>query len=157
MSAPIPRKGDAALALKIAGATWSEIMSALNFSSEQAVRNAVQTAAAANMTDEDRSQHRQMALMRYERLLRSGMVKAMDANNGEHLSAIRACTELVNRIVALTGAAMPTELVIHTPTESQLREWVQQVSQIKMPEVQEYDIFDADVVPEIESGETQAG
>jgi hypothetical protein len=143
-----PRKQDAALGLKLAGATLTEIATALNFKDEAAVRQAIDRAAAANVVDDDRVKHRQLANLRYERLLRAAMVMALDGskNNHQQLPAIRAAREIVDRIVALNGAAMPVEVIVSSPAEAELRAWVAKVAQIEMPEVIEHDIFEAEVV-----------
>lgn len=141
-----PKKADAALALKLAGASWSEIAAALNFKDEKAARAAVERSAAANVSDDDRLAHRNVANLRYERLLRATMVMALNPKDSQQLSAIRTAREIVDRLVALNGAAVPVEIIVTNPTEQELMAWVTKVAQIEAPAVQEVDIFDAEVV-----------
>ena len=149
MTDVVPTKGDAALALKIAGATWTQIKDTLGYPSEKAAQNAVMRAAAVNVSDQDRSSHRQMADMRYSRLLRAVWSMATSPDDAQFLPAQRAARELIDRLVALHGAAAPQEFIVTTPSEAELRAWVAKVAGIEAPPVVEYDIFDAEVVPEL--------
>lgn len=149
MTAP-PRKAEAAVALRLAGAQYDEIAQALNYPNERAAMAAAEAVLAAAATAEDKAKMRTVASMRYERLIRAIWQKAINPDDPEQMSAVRAARELIERHVSLMGLAVPQELVVRTPTQAELEAWVAQVSQYSLPVVEEADIVDVDVL-EIES------
>lgn len=150
MSAParVPKKAEAAAGLRWAGANYEEIAEALGYSNAKSAQQAVEAVLATTASVEDRVQMRQIASMRYERLLKGVWAKAVDPKHPEQLSAVRAARELIDRHVALNGLAMPQEVVVHNPARAELEAWVQKVLTAGEPPVEEYDIFEAEVVDE---------
>lgn len=144
------KKGEAALALRLAGATFSEIAETLNFRDENQVRARINAELAKGVAEADRAKHRELATLRYERLLRALWGKAIDPANPEQLPAARASRELIDRIVAVQGAAVPQEVVITNPTSQELMAWIERVRPVELPgHVEEHDPFaveDAEIV-----------
>lgn len=136
------RKAEAAVALAVAGATPQEIADALGFASADRARQAVEGNLATLATPDDKRRHRTLANARYERLLVAVWLKATDPDCPEQLPAIRQAKEIVDRIVALHGAAAPQEVVVHTPTTDALQAWVAKVMAVSAPPVEEADVFE---------------
>lgn len=149
MSAPrAPRKAEAAISLRLAGASYEQIAEVLGYASAEQALKAVENVLSATATYEDKIQMRTVASLRYEKLLSAVWNKAMDAKHGEQLAAVRIARELIERHVALQGLAVPVVQIITTPSTSELEKWVAEVSRVTMPEVVE-----ADIVMEIENQE----
>jgi hypothetical protein len=152
---PRNRKADAALSLRLSGATWTEIALALGFPTPRAAMLAVERALIKQLdATEDRDKMRTIAGARLERLLRSVWGRALDPNDPEQLSAVSRARELIDRHAKLYGLDAPTELVVHSPTQSELEDWVLRMTATMIPHIDEPSIFELeeDDVHEIEAG-----
>lgn len=140
----VSKRGDAAIALRMAGATLSEIADKLGYDSTQAVQEAMEKNLAKTVTSADRDVLRALAVARYEKLLRSVWKKATSKSDPEQLTAVRQAREIIDRIVAVEGSAAPQQVTIANPTQDALLAWVAKVTAIQMPDVEEPDIFALD-------------
>ena len=158
MTAPQGRKkrGEAAVALRMAGASYADIANTLGYKNESTVATVVERSLAAGLTDEQRDQARELAGRRIERLLRAVWGKAMNEGHPEHIAAVRTARELIDRHTRLYGLDAPAEVVVHTPTTDQIEQWVTTVLAHAVPEVEEADVIDVEVGddPEAASGTT---
>ena len=146
------RKADAALSMSLSGATWGEIAEALGFPTPRAARVAVEKALVRQLaTDDDKAKMRAMAGARLERLLRGIWMKAINPEDPEQMTAVSKSRELIADHSKLFGLNAPTELMVHSPTQSELEDWVLRMTATMVPEVEEPDIFDAEVVAEVEA------
>ena len=93
---------------------------------------------------------RQVAGARLERLLRGIWNKAINPNDPEQMVAVSRARELIADHAKLYGLNAPTEVTVHSPTNSELEDWVLQMTATMVPDVEEPDIFDAEVI-EIEA------
>jgi hypothetical protein len=139
------RKADAALALKYAGADWPDIARTLGYPTARAAMVAVELALEARLDDYDRERLRQIVSGRLDTLLRSVWPKATSPTDPEHLLAVAKARDLVDRHIRLWGLDAPTEVVVSSPTQEQLDAWVARVVSTQTPEVEEYDIINAEV------------
>jgi hypothetical protein len=135
------RRAQAAVALKVAGATYVEIADTLGYANAAQVVVAVEQELARSLTTTDREQLREVNGRRLERLLRSVWGKAIDAENPEHLAAVRTGRELIDRYCRLYGLDAPTEIVVHSPTTAELERWVAAVAASSGPGLVEYDVL----------------
>lgn len=145
----VARRGEAALSLKLAGATFAQVTDTLGYPSEAAARLDIMNALADGAADIDREKHRHLATMRLEQLLRAIYNKAVDGANPEQLPASRQAKDLVVEIAKLNGAPLPTELVIHNPGDDQLMAWIARMTAHELPAVDEVDpldIVDAELI-----------
>jgi hypothetical protein len=140
------RKGDAAVSLRVAGASYAEIAEVLGYQTEARAISAVENALAGALNAEDRNHQRAIAGQRIERLIRSVWAKAVDPAQPEHLPAVRTAKDLIDRYAKLYGLDAPSEIIVSTPTTSALESWVQQLTQIQAPQVEEFDVLEAEVV-----------
>jgi len=124
---PAPRRtGAAALALRLAGAGYDEIADALSLASARVAREHVEAALEARAWDDVSGREKMRAEngARLDRLLRSVWAKATQPDHPEHLQAIKVARELIDRHCKLYGLDAPSEVVIHTPTASEIDRWV---------------------------------
>lgn len=142
------RKANAAVQMRLAGATWEEIARTLGFPTARQALVAVEKALERQLHTGDRDQMRKLAGARLERLLLSVWPKAIDSSNPEHLLAVTKAREIVDRHSKLFGLDAPTEIVVHNPTMNELERWVSRVAELRMPTVEEYDILEGDIVDE---------
>jgi hypothetical protein len=137
----VAKKGEAALSLKLAGATFEEICDTLGYRTTAACRRDIAIALAENVADVDRETHRHLATMRLERLLRAIYPKAIDPKSPEQLPAGRLAKEYVHEIALLNGAQMPQEIVLHNPSNPELMAWIARMTVDQMPKVTEHNPF----------------
>lgn len=155
VSAARARKANAAVQLRLAGATWEEIALALGYPTPRQALVATEKALEKQLdSDVDREKMRKLAGQRLERLLRSVWGKAVDENHPDHLLAATKAREIIDRHAKLFGLDAPTEVVVHSPTQQELESWVLKVVNLGAPSAEPYDIFgevvEAEIVPEIE-------
>lgn len=141
------RKANAALQLRIAGASWSEIAESLGYPTPRAALVATEKALEKELkTEESQTAMRSLAGKRLERILRGVWSKAIDPKNPEHLLAADKARLLIDRHAKLYGLDAPTEVVVSNPSQVELERWVATVVQAQQPGLDEADIFDAEVI-----------
>jgi hypothetical protein len=141
------QRQDAAVAMRIAGATYGEIAKALEYRSAQDARLAVERALAQSVGDDDREKQRYLTARRLERLLRALWRKATDESSMEQLPAVRASLAVIDRYARLYGLDAPTEMVVYTPSRLEIERFVASVSASMNSELpSEADIVEGEVV-----------
>lgn len=141
------RKADAALQLKTSGATWSEIAQVCGYPTPRQAMLAVEKALVRQLNDEDdKAKMRAVSGARLERLLRGIWHKAIDPNNEEQMVAVSRARELISDHNKLYGLAAPTEIVVSTPTQTELEDWVLRMTAAMVPDTEEADIWEGEVV-----------
>jgi hypothetical protein len=139
------RKADAAVQLRLAGASWQEIALTLGYPTPRAALVATEKSLQRLLTTGDRDHMRQLAGARLERLLRGVWGKAINPEDPEHLFAVAKARDIIDRHARLFGLDAPTEIVVHSPTQTELDAWVTQVVSHTVPEVAEFDIIAGEV------------
>ncbi|HEU4913074.1 MAG TPA: hypothetical protein VFV76_14385 [Actinomycetes bacterium] len=136
---------EAAVALRIAGATYSDIARMLEYASPSLARQAVERSLASTAGPESRDQLRFIEARRLERLLRGLWHKATDEKNDEHLAAVRTAIAVIDRHARLYGLDAPQEMVLYTPAANELDAWVAKMAkQVRGELPQETDIVSAE-------------
>lgn len=136
---------EAAVALRIAGATYADIARMLDYASPSLARQAVERCLATTVGTESREQLRFIEARRLERLLRSLWHKATDEKNEEHLAAVRTAIAVIDRHARLYGLDAPQEMVVYTPAATELEAWVSKMAkQVRGELPQEADIVGAE-------------
>lgn len=143
-----PTRANAGVALRIAGASWSDIARTVGYSSAHRARQAVERALADTADDpEDRAAQRNLADRRLNRLLQSVMGKAVDPMNPDQIAFNRQALALVDRIARLHGVDAPTAVEYTTPSAERVAQVVGQViGLIRTEQAAEADIIDAEIV-----------
>lgn len=125
MSADVTRTSRAAVALRLAGASYSEVADALGFANADEAAVAVERdLSTLSGTEGERAQLRREEAARLERLLRGVWQKALDSNDVEHLAAARTALSIIDRHARLLGLDSPQEMVVYTPTAREIDDWV---------------------------------
>lgn len=146
------RKADAALQLKTAGATWTEIAQTLGYPTPRQAMLAVEKALVRQLNDEDdKAKMRAVSGARLERLLRGIWAKAIDPNSPEQMTAVSRCREIIADHNKLYGLSAPTEVVVSTPTQTELEDWVLRMTAEMVPDMAEPDIWEGEVVSDEEA------
>ena len=136
--------GAAAVALRVAGASFADIAVTLGLQNAHSALVQVERELASHLSHDGVEQQRAEATLRLEALLQSVWPKAADTGDPEHLPAVRQALALVDRLIRLHGLDRPTEIVLHTPTVAELERWVASVVARETP-----DIIEADVVGQL--------
>jgi hypothetical protein len=145
------RKANAALAMRLSGATWEDIASVLGFPTERAALVAYESAMEKQLeTPESREELRRLARLRLERLMRGVWAKAIDPENAEHLAAVSKAKEIIAQITRLEGSDAPTEVNIYSPAQSEIEAWVAEQVNKTVPQLEEADIFEGEIVVDSE-------
>jgi len=140
------RKANAAVQMRLAGATWGEIALALGYPTPRQALVATERALVKQLDNaDDREKMRKIAGARLERLLRSVWPKAIDPDSPDHLIAVSKARDLVDRHARLYGLDAPTEVVVHNPTQVELESWVTRLLAATEPRVVGYDIIAGEV------------
>jgi hypothetical protein len=145
----VGRTGQAALALRLAGAGYDEVADALGLADAQKARAVAEEALAARAWGDavGREKMRGEQAARLERLLRGVWTKATNPDHPEHLVAVRVGRELIDRLVKLYGLDAPAEIVVHNPTQAEIEAWVTEVIGTRTAPLAalEVDVIDAEV------------
>ncbi len=144
------KSGRAATALRLAGASFSEIADTLGLDNTEQAIQLVHTDLASRPDDvDDRASLRREEAARLERLMRSVWGKATNPADPEHIPAARVALAVVDRHARLLGLDSPTEVVIYTPTTSEIDQWVASI--VSMQVETAYSVEEADVLAAIEA------
>lgn len=145
------RKAAAALQLKLSGASNEDVAQALGYPTPRSVQVAIEGALERELKENptDRERMRRMAALRLDRLLRGVWPKAIDGKNPEHLLATTKARELIAQWTKLHGLDAPSEVIVHSPTETAIEQWVAKVINIGLPPVEEDDVL------ELEAGDVE--
>lgn len=139
-------KAEAAVALLVYGASYTEIKNRLGYSSAHRARIACERALAASAdSEEDRDKMRLLIGKRLNRLLASHMAKAVDPKEPAQLAYSARVLAILDRQAKLYGADAPTQLQI-SATDSVIEEMVAVLSPTASSDLEqvEYDITQAD-------------
>jgi DNA-binding CsgD family transcriptional regulator len=137
------RQGMAALALRLAGASYMEVAEALGLSGIADARELIESTLANKVTAQDREHLRREEAARLDRLQRGVWTKALDQNHPEHLAAVKVVLQISESRRRLLGLDAPTEISVHTPTQDEIERWVSTVS---AQSVADYTVLEANVV-----------
>lgn len=137
----------AAVAMRLAGATFGEIAEVLGLSSPDAARQKVEAGLAAErFDDEQREALRAEEAARILGLLKPMWPKATDPEDPEHIPAAKAALQFIDRHARLLGLDAPTEVVVHNPTMSEIDAWVATMLQ----QDQGFTVIEADPLMQLE-------
>jgi len=145
-----PNRANAAVALRLSGASYAEVAQALEYPSAREARHAVEASLAMAANDpQSRDVLRAEAVARLERLLRGAWHKAIDPESPEHLPAGKFALAVIDRVIRLQGLDAPSEVVIHAPTMREIDEWVANVTGTAVEDLRALEdpsIIDAEVI-----------
>jgi len=143
-------KSQSALALKLSGASYTDIAKVVGYSSAYHARQAVEQVLAASAdSPEDRDKMRVLIDRRLNRLLQSVMSKAVNPKDPQHLAYNGRALALVDRQAKLWGVDAPVQVTV-APADSYIHEYAQRLLGVmdQDKEAVEADIIDADILEE---------
>lgn len=142
-----PTRAEGAVALRIAGASYSDIARIQGYSSAFRARQAVERALAADAgTPEEREQQRVLVDRRLNRLLQSIMGKAVDPSNPDQLAFNRQALAIVDRQARLHGVDAPASVAIYTPQAEDVNRYIATMLALhRQATFQEAEIVDVEV------------
>lgn len=153
------RAGAAAVQLRVSGASYADIAETMGLESPRSAIRLVSNELAACAAEDDeigdeRSRLRAEESERLLVLLNGMMRRAADRTDPEQIAATRTAVQIIERRVKLHGLDAPTEITVHTPTQTELEQWVTAMTQQAMPKaaLEEPDILDADVIEDSDDG-----
>jgi hypothetical protein len=141
-------KSGMAVALRLSGASYTDIARTAGYSSAYRARQAVERVLASSAdSPEERDQMRVLTSRRLNRLLQSVMGKAVDPKDPQHLAYNARALALVDREARLWGVDAPTQVQI-SANDEQIENYVKNMSLLAAAstEADEAEILDADVV-----------
>ncbi|QWY82755.1 terminase small subunit [Arthrobacter phage SilentRX] len=141
-------KAQAALTLKLFGASYTDIKNTLHYSSAYRARMAVER-VLANAADspEDRDKMRVLANKRIERLLSSVMSKAVDPRDKDHLAYNARALALIQAQGKIWGLDAPTQVQI-SATDADIQAYVEAIMPLAKADQRaiEGEILEADIL-----------
>lgn len=144
----MPRLGAAAVTLRTAGASYADIADTLGLATPNAALNVITEHLAIDIPVEDKDHMRREITAQLNELLTAVWIKATDPEHLEQLAAVGRAVSIIDRKVRLHGLDAPTELVVHTPTQTEIENWITHMVKGTMPALEEADIVDVEVVDE---------
>lgn len=138
---------EAAIAMRVYGAPYSEIARVCGYANVAAARQAVERGLAATVGNEDKAQRRLLESRRIERMIRSVMGRATNEKDEQHLGYVRTALALVDRHARLWGLDAPQEMILYNPSAGEIEAWLdtkRQLLQKDLPE--EADIIEGHVI-----------
>lgn len=151
---PRERKSNDVIEMRLMGYGWDDIATVLGYPTPRSALVAFEGALERQLQDDHTSaaKMRDLAGRRLERLLRSCWKQAIDENHPAQMAAIDRALKILENHARLFGLNAPTEMVVHSPTASEIHGFVAKVVSAANSGLEEDDIFDADVVEPREIG-----
>lgn len=145
-----PTRASSALALRISGASYTEIAKFLGYSSAYRARAVVERVLAETAdSPEDAAKQRVLADRRYSRVLQSLMGRATNPKDPEHLPYARTALAFIERIGKLYGVDAPAQAIVYTPDTEKIEQYIAGITAMyRAEEAAEADIID--VEPELD-------
>jgi hypothetical protein len=143
---PIDGTGPAAVKLRVEGASYSDIADTLGLSSPRAALAVITDHLAVECGADDKDQMRREITAKLNTLLVAVWGKATNPDHIDQLPAIGRAVSIIDRTIRLHGLDAPTEVVVHTPTATEIEQWIASMVASTMPQLQEPDIVDVDSV-----------
>ena len=138
---------EAAIALRVNGADYSEIARICGYTNVKAARIAVERGLASTATTGDKERRRVLESRRIEKLMNSTMKRATDPDDEQHLGYVRTTLALIDRHARLWGLDAPQEMVLYNPSAQEIETWLakkRHAIEGYLPE--EADVVEAEVI-----------
>lgn len=141
-------KADAAFAMSLYGASYTEIAKQLGYSSAFRARAAVERVLAASAdSEDDRDKMRVLISRRLNRLLASHMPKAVNPEDPNQLAYSARALAIIDRQARLYGVDAPTQIAVSV-SDDHIRDYLEALVPAAKDDLLqiEADIMDADVI-----------
>lgn len=151
------RKAKAALAYSIAGADWKQVARQCGYPTPRAAKVAVERMLEKRLDAMDKEHLRLMVSARLDTLLRTVWGKATDSDDDQQLPAAKVARELIADYRRVWGVDAPQEILVTSPTQRDIDEFVAGVLESSLPPVENADIVEADVIDDETTWEPEDG
>lgn len=143
------RKAEAAIQLLRQGETWDTVAKTLGYPDGDTARAWTERALADGLfTVESQEFLRQVAGAKLEALLNAVYDDALDPEAPDQLPKHAAARATLKDHVELMGYGAPKQYVVNSPTAAQIEALVAAVHAADTVDIEEEDIFEADIVEE---------
>lgn len=146
--------GPAAVKLRVEGTSYADIADTLGLATPRAALAVITDHLAVEVPADAKDQMRRECTAQIDALLASVWPKATDQGHIDQLPAIGRAVSLIDRKIRLHGLDAPTEVVVHTPTQSEIEAWIASQVRHTMPALVEPDIVDVESYEISEDSET---
>lgn len=144
-----PTRAAAAVKMAVEGVSYTDIARTLDYESPAAAKKAVWSSIGDIEIDADEVKRKRDLMGKgLGRLLQSSMRRATNPHDPDHLAYQRVVLAIMDRQARLYGLDAPTNLVVHTPTQREIDEYVSHVRQLNLVASGdvEADIIDGEVI-----------
>lgn len=151
-----PTRAAAAVKMAVEGVSYTDIARTLDYESPAAAKKAVWGSIGDIEIDADEVKRKRDLMGKgLGRLLQSVMRRATNPHDPDHLAYARVTLAIFDRQARLYGLDAPTNLVVHTPTQREIDEYVATVRRLHLVAAgdEEADIIEGEV---IDDGRAQA-
>lgn len=144
-----PTRAAAAVKMAVEGVSYTDIARVLDYDNPAAAKKAVWSSIGDIEIDADEIKRKRDLMGKgLGRLLSSCMRRATNPHDPDHLAYARVTLAIFDRQARLYGLDAPTNLVVHTPTQREIDQYVATVRQLHLVaagDVEE-DIIEGEVV-----------
>ena len=148
---PPATRAQAAVALRLAGAPYTDIAESLAYATAADAQRAVESLLAATVEAEDLASTRNLYNQRLNRLLQSYWPRALNPKDPKQIEYGNMVLKIEERRARLMGTDAPTKHEVYTPTAEQITEQVKVLTaNVIMPV--EADIVDAEYDDDAQAG-----
>jgi len=140
------RKANASLDMALHGANWDQIAEVMGYPTARAAKVAVELALERNLSTVDKQKMRLLIQGRYNTMVQAVAPKALDPEHPEQLAALGRYREITADVRRMWGLDAPQEVLVTNPTEREITDWVGLTVSQSLPQVEEDDIVEAELV-----------
>ena len=139
------RRAEAGVWLLVRGMGWNDIAVHLSYNSAAVAQKQIEDYMASMAGPVEKENARRIVNMQLMQLMQSVYGKAMNADNPEHLPAVKVFLQIQERYAKANGLDAPTEMAIINPTHGTLMAVVEELARRQMGG---HDVIEAEIVPE---------
>lgn len=141
------RKAKAAVELRQQGLSWDDIAKVLGYPTPRQALVSVELALERELrTTESQQFMRNMAGQRLDKMINSVWDRATDPTQPDHLAYFDRARAVIQDHAKLFGYVAPQQTTVVSPASQALEAWAALMMKMQSPELQEADIFEAEVV-----------
>lgn len=128
-----PTRAAAAVKMAVEGVSYTDIARVLDYDNPTAAKRAVWSSIGDIEIDADEvKRKRDLMGRRLGRLTQSVMRRATNPHDPDHLLYVRVSLAIFDREARLYGLDAPTNIMVHTPTQREIDEYVASVRRLHL-------------------------
>jgi hypothetical protein len=139
--------GQAAALMLVSGSDFEEIAEILELPNATVARRITEKALAQKFDAHDKKAAKRLVLARYEALYASALRRANNPKYSSREAAAGNALKAVGEIVRVMGLAEPSELIVRTPTETEIMQELAKIGALAAADLpEETDVIEGHVV-----------